>query len=327
MKLSKVKQIRIASAYVQGRGHLIKNIPCQDKVFSINENSFSIIALADGAGSCKYSDKGAEIVTKKVSQIFKTNFNKLNRQEIEKLQKYIISNLIIELNKYSKVNNISVNELASTLLFVAIKKEYYIVGHLGDGVIGYKDKENNINVLSHPHNGEYSNSTFFVTSKNAHNFLRIYKGKIDNIEGFILMSDGSEESLYDKKNRFLSSANLQMINWLDNNSSKQVSKALNNNLNNYIKKRTFDDCSIGILKIVETNLQVLIDLDLILQKEILGSNSAVYVRNDIKIINALIIHNLKSVKEISSFSMLTKRTVRKHLRKLKQKKIIRLNIK
>lgn len=323
-KMIKVKQIRIASAFVQGRGHLSKKIPCQDRVYSSRKNTVATIALADGAGSCMYSDKGAEIVTKEISKIINSVFNGIFDNKID-TQKYIISSLTRKLLEYSKRNSISIKELSSTLLFVSIKDNRYIAGHIGDGVIGYKNIKNNINVLSHPDNGEYSNSTYFVTSPNAHKYLRIYKGNLNEIDSFILMSDGSEESLYDKRNKFLSPANLQMIKWLDNNSSKEVSKALKMNLNHSIKMRTFDDCSLGIIKISETKLQNIIDFNISLQKEILDENNKTYVKNDVKIIDAIINNKQKKINEISKFTKLSKRTVNKHLRKLKQKRILNLD--
>jgi len=320
----KFKQIRIASAFVQGRGHLSKKIPCQDRVHSFRKNNFATIALADGAGSCLHSEKGAELATKEISKIIYSSFNDFFKNKVN-VPKCIISQLKKRLSKFSEKYNIPIKELSSTLLFVCIKDNRYIAGHIGDGVIGYKNTDNDINVLSHPENGEYSNSTYFVTSFNAHKYLRIYQGNLNEIEGFILMSDGSEESLYDKRKKVLSPANLQMINWLDNHSSKEVNKALKMNLNNSIKMRTFDDCSLGIIKISETKLNMIFDFDINLQKEILGSKNKIYVKNDVKIIDAIINNGLMNTVDISNYTKLSKITVRRHLRNLKQRRILNLD--
>jgi len=139
------------------------------------------------------------------------------------------------------------------------------------------------------------------------------------------MSDGSEESLYDKNKKILSSAALQMINWLNDHSSKEVCKALNKNLNTLIKMRTFDDCSLGLIKITETNLHNIADYDINLQKEILDSNNKTYVKNDVKIIDAVLNMSQNKIDEISRLVKLSKRTVRKHLRKLEQNRILKLD--
>ncbi len=62
------------------------------------------------------------------------------------------------------------------------------------------------------------------------------------------MSDGTEESLYDKRIKKLIDTNKYIINWLKDNSEKKVEKALEQNLKNIFSKRTYDDCSIGIIR-------------------------------------------------------------------------------
>lgn len=49
---------------VQGRSHIKSGIPCQDKTYSVVDDNIQVIALADGAGSAKFSHYGAEAVTK-----------------------------------------------------------------------------------------------------------------------------------------------------------------------------------------------------------------------------------------------------------------------
>ncbi len=270
-----MKSWKIASSYIIGQGHISKNIPCQDRTFKLvdikflkreikrktyknksskkitrntldSKNSFYGLSLADGAGSCKYSDIGAELITKKILEYIKVNFNNLIRDE------HIGLSLtgFIERELKKKVNSqMSFKDLSSTLLFVAIKSNKFIIGHIGDGVIGMLDNENNIKTISKPDNGEFSNSTFFTTSIKHQERLRILKGTIKSSVGFILMSDGTEESLYDKKNECLSDINKTIVNWLDNNDEKGVEKALYRNLEQVISKKTNDDCSIGIMRL------------------------------------------------------------------------------
>jgi len=319
-----MENIKIASAFVQGRGHIKKNIPCQDRTYSLinKKDNFYSVSLADGAGSCKYSHFGAEIVTRKILALVSENFLKLKSENNEKIKKFLISNLIIELDKYSKENNIPIKELASTLLFIAIKDKEYIAGHLGDGVIGFENTQNELSVISHPDNGEFSNSTYFVTHNDSYKHFRIFRGEIENIEGFIIMSDGAEESLYDKKNKTLSSVCSQMLDWLNNNSERKVEKALIYNLDNIIKTKTFDDCSIGLLKIEKDIIQIIFKSDLKRQKELLKSTNTKYVRNDIQILKAIFIGKCKSIKEIVSLSKVRPKTVKRHLENLNKRNLI-----
>ena len=241
---------KLASAYVTGRGHLTKNIPCQDRTFElINKHSTGVfygLSLADGAGSYKFSDIGAEIVTKEILMYLKSNFS--NLLKVKNVSRKIIQHIEEILSVEAKNRAIDIKELSSTLLFIVIKKNKFIAGHIGDGVIGVLDKNNNISVLSHPDNGEYSNSTFFTTTGNYPDRLRIIRGNIVGSTGFILMSDGSDESLYDSKTKKLAPVNAEIINWLNVGRSEEVNIALQSNLNEVIKQKTFDDCSLGILK-------------------------------------------------------------------------------
>ncbi len=321
-------EIKIASAFVEGRGHIQKGLPCQDRTYSLvdQENKFYFLTLADGAGSCKLSHIGAEIVTKNICALFHENYDALLSMETERLQKYIISNLLIELNEYAKENNINIKDLSSTLLFVAVKNDTYISGHLGDGVIGYLSSEDEIKVLSHPENGEYSNQTYFVTSNQSYDYLKIFRNKIDDISGFILMSDGSEESLYDKHNKQLADVNTQMINWLETHKSSIVEEALKDNLEKVIRMKTSDDCSIGILKIIRQKISYILSSELSIQKEILQSTNTIYVKNDIKIICSIYSQNCKTIKEIASATGITSTTVKKHIKKLTELNLLDVKI-
>ena len=62
------------------------------------------------------------------------------------------------------------------------------------------------------------------------------------------MSDGSAESLYDSREKKLAPVNAVIINWLNIGDSNEVKSALSSNLNDKIKHRTYDDCSLGVLK-------------------------------------------------------------------------------
>lgn len=328
-ELDCIKEIKKSSAYTQGRGHIKENIPCQDRTYShVNKDAnLTIISLSDGAGSCGSSDIGAEIVTKIISKILIDNFDELLfeiQKDRNKVSKYIISNLLIELDEYAKTKNIPIKELSSTLLFVivGIKQNKFISGHLGDGVIGYMDNNGKLDVLSHPENGEYSNSTYFVTSRNSHNYLRLFYGSISDISGFIIMSDGSEDSLYNKQKKILSSVCSQIISWLETNSQSEVSAAIKDNLDEKIKMRTFDDCSISVLKIIKDSMDNILDFNIRNQKLILNLDNTIATINRAKVLSYILRNSPKSVNEISTAVGLTNKTVNSHITALKENESI-----
>ena len=85
---------------VQGRGHLKAEVPCQDKTFYMNENNVDVIALADGAGSAKLSHFGAELVTKKISELLTKNFDiYYGESDGVAIKRVIIGYLMEELEK------------------------------------------------------------------------------------------------------------------------------------------------------------------------------------------------------------------------------------
>ena len=239
---------RIAGATTIGTSHVKNGKPCQDKIYSKKSNHVAAIALADGAGSCSKSDLGAEICTRYIVDFLCNNFDKtylLSEQEIsEKINK----NVKKPLEEMANELNVSSKELSSTLLFVAVKGNKYIAGHIGDGLIGKFD-ENGSQVLSTPENGEYANQTFFITMPEADKYLRIYKDNLNSTLGFILMSDGSYESLFDTQNNILASANLTFFSWLvdKQNTIEALNKSIEVNLASKFTKRTTDDCSVILL--------------------------------------------------------------------------------
>ncbi len=147
----------------------------------------------------------------------------------------------------AKNKNSTPNEFSSTLLFVSIKKNKFICGHLGDGVIAYVYKDK-LQVLSIPESGEFANETYFVTSFNYVEKFKLIKGYVDAIDAFVLMSDGTSNSLYDKRKSTVSPVVSNILNWLDHYTIAEVNDALKTNFETVIRAKTRDDCSIAFVK-------------------------------------------------------------------------------
>ncbi|WP_297632368.1 PP2C family serine/threonine-protein phosphatase [uncultured Clostridium sp.] len=230
-----------------GRGHLKENIPCQDKTLQRRERDIALIALADGAGSCSKSDLGADIVTKYGAEIVKDNFDEFIKEENGmKVKKKIIDLLLKELENKSVELKCSIKDLSSTFLLVCVRGEEFFIGHLGDGVIGVL-KEEKLKVISNPVNGEFINNTVFVTSSLAYKYMQIYRGNISDIDGFVLLSDGTCESLYDKRKKKLSIGIKKIMDYLGILDEEKIKMNLIKSFENLILKKTLDDCSIGIM--------------------------------------------------------------------------------
>lgn len=183
---------KLIQCAVQGRGHVKENIPCQDKTCVYHNEDVSITALADGAGSAKLSHFGAEDITHFMCIDIAKNFDSYyNNNDGVEVKKELVSKIHSRLIALAKEIECEFNDLSSTLLITAVKDVRYLIVHIGDGVIGYI-KDDQIKIASQPENGEFVNTTVFTTSKNVLQTIKILRGKLDTITGFVSISDGTE---------------------------------------------------------------------------------------------------------------------------------------
>lgn len=234
----------ITQCAVQGRGHIKENIPCQDKTYFIKSGNVEVISLADGAGSAKLSHYGAETVTKYICSEFVENFdNYYEERSGAKVKEIILAGIVKILKLKSEELKCEFKDLASTLLVVAIKEEKFIICHIGDGVIGYL-KNSILKIASYPENGEFVNTTTFTTSENAIATMNMIKGTLGEIEAFILMSDGTEASFYNKKERMLADIIKKIMELSILFSKDKMEEKLYDSFKNVVTKKTLDDCSL-----------------------------------------------------------------------------------
>ena len=232
---------------VRGKAHKENGAPCQDKTYYLNKDDLHVISLADGAGSSKYSDKGAKIVTKFIEEFLCDNFDNLysdieNKQFIKKIIDGIVNKI------HSTYKGSEITDYSSTLLFVAVRRDKYVLGHIGDGSIAI-NTDGSIKVISEPENGESLNSTYFFTSESPTDHLRLQRGVINGDTSFILMSDGSYECLYDRRKQSFSIALDKFLEWITQGKKEEVSKAILMNMKKFFVKITTDDISLNFLDI------------------------------------------------------------------------------
>ena len=310
-----IKKWKCAGGQVAGLGHEKFNIPGQDRV-AIRENGLiKSIALADGAGSRKKSQIGAEYITNSICDISSVKFNTFysySKKRIARRYKNIILN---SLKDASKIHSLKIDELSSTLLFVVTDGIKYIAGHIGDGIIATIEK-GKIVMLSEPENQEFANVTYFTTSPNIEKHLRIYRGYLKSKTGFILMSDGAADGLFLKATNTFSNVILQINDWLKEYSSDVVSKAIVSNLNSTIRRKTQDDCSLIIISEVKENINLLSKKNISYLRDCLNMTRRDAILKRVKIIKYLLNNESKKGNITSEFG-LTKKTVAKHIKEIK----------
>ena len=111
---------RITSESMVGQLHKIKGERNQDKAFIIcGEDGFSI-SLADGAGSCKMAEQGAQVVSKAIAEYIFSNFVHLmdiSSSELKKeIMKCVKETILLE-KKQSE--DFFISDFGSTVLFAA----------------------------------------------------------------------------------------------------------------------------------------------------------------------------------------------------------------
>ena len=264
----------------QGASHYRDMRPCQDRVFTHSNatSGFYCILLADGAGSARFSQFGAEIALASAAVLLEERFDDLFRAFpyskmaenaiVERVQSELVNLSKTGIDPTDETRDIlnlpnreempyvpcELRELASTLLAVAVKGERYVSLHIGDGVIGVQKRgigTSGVQVLSKPENGEFANETYFTISGNASEAASIHRGRItkrhSKITGFILMSDGSEASLLRKRDMRLAGACGKLLDACSSLPAEEMQEQLDYALSEVIAKRTQDDCSIVLM--------------------------------------------------------------------------------
>lgn len=312
---------------VQGRGHAKNNIPCQDKVAKLESNGVSVIVLADGAGSAKFSHFGAECVVNGVAEFIAEKFFDIIAQEDgRKVTQELLTFTLNLLENEANLRGCTIKDLASTLLVAAVSDENFFLAHLGDGVIGYLN-DTGLKTVSVPDNGEFANETFFVTSTNAAAHLKIFKGELKSICGFVLMSDGTEQSLYHKRSKTLAPAIKRLMHRTCLVDAEILTPQLEDALNSVVAANTQDDCSIALLARTSEQLPPLETLPLSERQELFKTQGELFFRKVLQKIFSLdkICATLKTpmtVKQLSRHLHLKERFVKKKLQPLIEAGII-----
>lgn len=304
-----------ACAAVIGRGHETDGSSCQDCVRSLSVGNATAIALADGAGSAKFGGEGAVLVVDTVLDLVTHRFEELLHCAEPDAKKIIVNETLGRLRDRAGVLGGRVQDLASTLLFVCIRNDEFIAGHIGDGVIAQLQGDRII-VLSHPQRGEHANETYFVTSSGVDSRMFLARGALAGACAFALMSDGTQASLYNTQTRAMAPALKPVWGWLDANPSSVVEAALEQNIRDVIRERTADDCSLGLLRRVTLPAAELTSRSVEFQLQVLQCRSRRSLSTRISVLQA--IETGESLQALAERSDLALSTLKKHARVLEK---------
>lgn len=236
---------------VRGKSHVLDGRPGQDRFRHDARHGVQVLCLADGAGSARNSEHGAQTVVSAGCEFVLNRLAPIGAT-IESLDgRTLLDHLLAQLESTAARLDCGLKDLASTFLCVAIAEEAFFVAHIGDGVIG-AERDGELEVVTSPDNGEFANVTTFVTSKGAAASMQVVRGDLEGYSGFVLMSDGTADSLFNYESHALARACKTLFRIVAEAPTYAVAnptykKDLKRIMDLQIREGTDDDCSIGLL--------------------------------------------------------------------------------
>lgn len=203
---------------VQGNGHMINNLPCQDfhKIEMLDaDKGIGVAVVSDGAGSKQNSDIGSQLVCEKSVQHLKEAIEKLNwsadnfptANVWDGVIRVIVQLIQNDLFEHERTSQCSFDSLGATWMVMLFSPQKTYFAHIGDGRAGVLGKDGWKAVLT-PHKGKEANQTVFITNKVLEEGLRISGVPVpetividEPINAFVLMSDGCENGLWIKSRK------------------------------------------------------------------------------------------------------------------------------
>lgn len=158
-----------------GTRHQQKQLPCQDYGGYVIQANTLIGAVADGAGSAKFSDIGAQLAVKTALATLEQReedwssieFETINA-EAETLFAEMVKTVVAALQAEAETGEYNLRELGCTLLSFIATPHWLACMQIGDGfIVTQAEQMDCFELLFEPSKGEYINETVFVTSDHA----------------------------------------------------------------------------------------------------------------------------------------------------------------
>lgn len=221
----------IVAASQRGRSHAQEGKARDDhfSLFHCEESDWYIIAVADGAGSAKYSRKGSEVACKTVvnhckdllvdNPDFEEAIRSFNAVPTDTGKRSILTNMVHEIvlkgakKAHDRINEVANSEeglkpkdFATTLIFAICKKYdfgWFIASFwVGDGAMCLFDEKNKTaKLLGTPDEGEFSGQTRFLTMpdifRTADVYNRLRMAIVPDFTALFLMTDGISDPMFE----------------------------------------------------------------------------------------------------------------------------------
>jgi serine/threonine protein phosphatase PrpC len=161
------KIIDINAVSITGTRNKKENNQNQDAFVCKATEEVAYVAVADGLGSCKYSEKGSKLAIKCLEEWIKNDLHKYPTPSEEMVA--VLNNKLIDRWRL-KITEGHYKDYDTTLLYAILLQDYLIVGGIGDGMI-LCHFDNQIKEFSWDKN-EFSNRTLSLSANHAKDFVR-----------------------------------------------------------------------------------------------------------------------------------------------------------
>lgn len=232
-------RFRSGHAVAAGRSHLIKGVGCQDWAGHLNDRkNSSLLALADGVGLAEFGGEGARLAVDTA----------LAHADVTDLAE--LASLVHErIRRVAEHRGVEPKRFATTLLVARLTRVSnggvdVSTVHVGDGVI-VGGSRTATSVISPPSRGEYANVTYSITASDWTDHAVLNRCRLAIGEGVLLMSDGPEAVLYDKRTNSAAPACGDILGWATEVSAARFQSSLARSLREVVRPATTDDLSIA----------------------------------------------------------------------------------
>ena len=213
---------RTAHASVIGTSHIATGVPCQDAgscevLVAVDGSEILVAAVADGAGSAKRSEEGAQLAVRS----FLSTFGPLAAAEpdLEGIDAARLSawfrDLRGEIAATAEAGGNAFGDYACTFLAAVVGPARSVFLQIGDGAIVVRDRDTeDFSWMFWPQHGEFANTTNFLTQADFESALEVevVEGELCEIAIF---SDGIERLVLDIAGRTVHTPALKPIfTWL-----------------------------------------------------------------------------------------------------------------
>ena len=167
----------VFGASVTGISHLRNGLNCQDRLYYRVQNSATITAVCDGAGSAHRSELGAELAVRSAVSTASSQLRKLqtppDSENLSQLLRQSVQSARQRIHDLACSKGHGLSTYATTLL-LAVQTDHLVgCAQIGDGAIVIGDEAGEFLTFTYPQNGEYANQTNFLTSANAMDCLQV----------------------------------------------------------------------------------------------------------------------------------------------------------